>query len=431
MAASATLPADLKTALNNGVLNRLPLTFLPFANQQLREWEYLFPNERRATEQLLLYVNTLSAVRSVALFRDVTELEVKMNVREWKFSTSEQTIENASLLARSPYFQEWRRAVQSVFDAANQHAQSSRDSGSSGNRLVLIEIPQPLELNRVKAWKQWQQIGRVLDLEPLQAGSRGILESMLMGSGPDSTGLLAASARSAQGRQAECWLIDAGSTLINSALAAAPSHPATPHPILLSYSRLDTCRQNFSREMNSIQKNLSDADAVYDRLRKVDVIPWCPPEVATDPATREFVRALYLSGNGAVIFGNSFVQWAASEAFRRARPRFVAARFGMRSKPKPFTGVAVFENPDRVNPIPNVDDLPGSSIDAEILALYIWLAASRFDEYSRSTACICIAESIGQAYIVAPNEFGITAGQTLLSADGLGRVLEEWISERT
>ena len=57
------------------------------------------------------------------------------------------------------------------------------------------------------------------------------------------------------------------------------------------------------------------------------------PEVASEPAVREFVRALFLSGNGAVIFyANSFVEWAASEAFRRARPSFVAAQFGIRKR---------------------------------------------------------------------------------------------------
>jgi hypothetical protein len=121
--------------------------------------------------------------------------------------------------------------------------------------------------------------------------------------------------------------------------------------VLLSYTRLENYRQNFSREMNTMRKDLADADAVFDRLRKVDVTPWWPVEVAAHPAVREFVRALYLSGNGAVIFGNSFVEWSASEAFRRARPSFLAAKFGVRSKPKPFTGVAVFENPELVNPL--------------------------------------------------------------------------------
>jgi hypothetical protein len=38
-----------------------------------------------------------------------------MGVRNWQFSTEEQTILNASLLARSPYYQDWRKLRLSEF----------------------------------------------------------------------------------------------------------------------------------------------------------------------------------------------------------------------------------------------------------------------------------------------------------------------------
>ncbi len=141
----------------------------------------------------------------------------------------------------------------------------------------------------------------------------------------------------------------------------------------------------------------------------------------------EFVRSLYLSGNGAVIFCNSFVEWAASEAFRRARPSFLAARFGVRAKPKPFTGVAVFDNPDQVNPLPAVDDLQGSAIDAQMLALYVWLAATRYEEYRSSTVCVCIAESLSQAYVIAPPESTLSLQNEPVPLDRLGHALRTWI----
>lgn len=153
-----------------------------------------------------------------------------------------------------------------------------------------------------------------------------------------------------------------------------------------------------------------------------------PSEVSADPAVREFVRSLYLTGNGAVIFGNSFVEWGASEAFRRARPTFLAAKFGLRAKPKPFTGVAIFDNPDQVNPTPPVEDLSGSAADAEILALYIWLAAQRYDEYRHSTVSVCIAESICQAYIVAPPEFTIASNGDTVNLPQLCGALSTWFS---
>jgi hypothetical protein len=177
-----------------------------------------------------------------------------------------------------------------------------------------------------------------------------------------------------------------------------------------------------------MHKDLEDDDAVYDRLRAVNVVPWCPPEVAADPAIREFVRNLFLSGNGAVIFGNSFVEWAASEAIRRARPRLLAAKFGVRTKPKPFTGVAVFNNPDQVNPLPPVDDVAGSSIDSQMLALYVWLSAIRYDEYQHSTVCVCVAESISQAYVVAPPEFSLAREQQTVSLHEFGSALSAWMA---
>jgi hypothetical protein len=432
MAASDQLPESIRAALANDVIHRLPLTFLPFVNQQLHQWDTLFPNERKSVAQLILYVASLNPEQSAACFREVTDLEQKMGVHQWKsFSTTEQTIENSSQLARSPFYQDWRRAVQVVFDAADGYAKNSGTETAPGNRLVLINLPRPLDLDPAKAWRRWQQIGKPVSLDlPATGPTHGILEALLVGSpaasGANSPGLLSAIAARTDTAAAETWIVDADRSLVDAVLEAQPA--AGLQPVLLSHSRLDTYRQEFSHEMNTMQKDLTDADAVFDRLRKVDVLPWCPPEIASDPAKREFVRNLYLSGNGAVIFGNSFVEWASSEALRRARPRILAAKFGVRSKPKPFTGVAVFENPDQVNPLPSVDDVPGSTIDAEMLALYVWLAAARYDEYQRSTACVCVAESISQAYIVAPPEFPLAAGPQPIAVNELSRALRTWIT---
>ena len=95
---------------------------------------------------------------------------------------------------------------------------------------------------------------------------------------------------------------------------------------------------------------------------------------------------------------------------------------------KPFTGVAVFDNPDQVNPLPAVDDLPGSSLDAQILALYVWLAARRYEEYQQSTVCLCIAVSLSQAYLVAPPEFSLGNDAGPIPLDRLAEVLKKWMA---
>jgi hypothetical protein len=105
----------------------------------------------------------------------------------------------------------------------------------------------------------------------------------------------------------------------------------------------------------------------------------------------------------------------------------LAAEFGARAKPKPFTGVAVFDDPDKVNPLPSVEDLPGSAVDAEMLALYVWLAAMRYDEYARGTACVCVAENLREAYVVGPTEFPLLQADGAVSITNMRTMLTEWM----
>jgi len=118
-----------------------------------------------------------------------------------------------------------------------------------------------------------------------------------------------------------------------------------PRAYLAEQWRLDLYRKaSPTNELHA--QDLADADAVFDRCGKVGCRPWCPAEVGRRPGNAR-IRAFSLSHRKRRRhFGNSFVEWAASEAFRRA-VHFPGAQFGVRSKPKPFTGVAVFDNPDR------------------------------------------------------------------------------------
>jgi hypothetical protein len=425
------LPQQLQDALNKGLLKRLPITFLPFTQQQLRDWNYLFPYERQSILRLLLYLASLNEEQLAELFREVVQLEEKMGVRGWQFSTDEQTILNASLLARSPYYQDWRRAVQKVFDAADQHAEREKTGDAGGNRLILLVMPERLPLERSKVWQRWQGIGRPVRLDLALSGeTRSPAEALLSASSTGDGGrLLEVVSRRSSASPADTWILDAGTGLVDCALKQKPFGTGTPSATLLSHERLAPFREKFSREVNTMRKDLADADAVYDRLRKADVTPWCPPEVASVPVVREFLRSLYLSGNGALIFGNSFVEWSASEAFRRARPSFLMAQFGVRSKPKPFTSVAVFENPDQANPLPAIDDLPGSALDAQVLALYVWLAASRYDEYRHNTICLCMAENLSEAYVVAPPEFALWNEAEPVTLDRLRAALAHWLAD--
>lgn len=82
------LSAQVQQVLNQGLLRRLPLSFLPFVNQHLRNWELLFPFERRYMSRLLIYLGNLQDGQFAALFHNIRELETRMGVSRWGgFST--------------------------------------------------------------------------------------------------------------------------------------------------------------------------------------------------------------------------------------------------------------------------------------------------------------------------------------------------------
>jgi len=137
-------------------------------------------------------------------------------------------------------------------------------------------------------------------------------------------------------------------------------------------------------------------------IRTENMEAWRPAGLKSQPRLSRFLVDLYLSGNGALIFSNAFVQWAACEALRRARPRVLVTRFGLRAKPKPFTGIAIFENQRRVSALPEVDDPQGSSVDALMLARYAMLAVERYPEAAH-TVFLAIAESANSAYLLLPD----------------------------
>ena len=261
--------------------------------------------------------------------------------------------------------------------------------------------------------------------------TRSTAEVLLGGSSREGDrpqpGLLDVYAQRATRAAHEFWVLDAGAGWSGVLPRLLPPDASVPGVTFLSFERLKTFRENFLQRLNTMAKDLGDADAVSGYLRKADISKWCPPEVATQPGVQQFLRSVSFV-NGALIYGNSFVEWTASEAFRRARPSVLVAQFGTRPKPKPLTSVAVFENQELASPLPSVEDIPGSAIDAQILARYVWLAAGRYPQYQSHSACVCISENLGVAYAVAPPGFPLGQEREPITLKRLSSVLNTWLT---
>lgn len=433
MRSKPALPSELEQALAHHLLDRLPLTFQPLFRQQLERWHSLFPFEQRYLLRVLTYLQRLNQNDFETLFRGILEIEKRMDLGHGDFVTQTNTIGNASLLARSPYYQQWRQAVQVVFERIDRDASAVETAGGvqQGNRLILLILPSGLPLDPQTVWAKWAGIGQEIDLDlPPPSGPNAMLQS-LFGAPNDGNAakprLIDVLARKSNREITDVWAIEAGNQLWDL-LGGIDGEQGKPAAMTLSWARLKACREGMAGQINKIRKDLADADAVYARLRTVDVSALCPPEIRSDPVACDFTREVFLSGNGALIFGSAFVEWASAENLRLARPSVLMACFGIRNKPKPFTSVAVFENQERASPLPDVEDLEGSKLDAEILARYIWLASGRYPEYKTRTALLCLAENVPRALLSAPPDFPLDRGKLPVKIERLGEALADWLA---
>ena len=365
----------------------LPVTLRPALSGQLGEWSTLFPYERARVRHFLRGLASIEPQTLDSLMLPLRNLEKRMGVDRWSFSQSADTMENASLLARSEFYGEWREQVRRIYAAVEAAAQQHDQSKSAKPRLVIAILPGSLPYDPATVWSRWPEAGTAVSID----GDPARISELLL-QGPSSIPALLTQ----QGNldASDLWLIDAESHLqsLQGVAQAASS---------LSWTLLLPLRDHVLERVNTVPRSIEITDQTLAAIRSENMDALWPSEIKDQPRLQKFLIDLYLSGNGALIFSNAFVQWVANESLRRARPRVLITRFGMRAKPKPFTGIAIFENQQRISALPDADDPQGSAVDASVLARYILLGMERYPE-GQQTAFLAIAESVKSAYLVAP-----------------------------
>jgi hypothetical protein len=392
--------------LDKELLKRLPRTFGVALNEQLHRWDLLFPAEQRAIQDQLVYLGKLPAPEFEELFRGIKALEAKMRLPAWEASSAGLSISDTSLLVRSPYYSQWRAEVEGAFTRINDGVEAARPRQPL-NRLVVCVLPAGLPRATGTPWPRLATQGQTLRLQaPFGSIQGDFVRALARGAGPGSDPVERA------------WVFEAGSAL---------SRGQSPEGLTaLSFDGLAGVRKEFLRRLNLIKKNLRSADQAYEELRRLDLGPLLGPRLGRQPRLGGFIRDLFLSGNGSMLFANSFVQWGASEAMRRAQPRVVVCQFGIRNRLKPFSSVVLFEDQSRANPVPEQEDPAASLIDAQILGEYVYLTAARLPAYQgRTLGLFGVAD--GDSVLALGPEARPIAPEEGYSVAGLAGAVLDWM----
>ena len=380
------------------LLSKLPRTFVPALNEQVHNLDSLFPAEQRSLNAQIDWLGHVPETKFRELFEPLKQLEAKMELPAWNVNTEHLTIRDTGILVRSPYYPQWRSEVAEIFQKIEAGV-NSESKTVSANRLVVCVMPGGLPHRSEPMWPQLEKQGRWIGIE------KPFAEMML----PFAVAI--ASRRPAAGMDPveRTWALEYGSQL-SGAQGFATAR-------VLSFDALGPLRREFLLRLNTIHKDLRSADAVLEDLRRMDFHKLLPDRVEQEPRTREFIRNLFLSGNGSMLFGNSFVQWGAVEVVRRAQPQALFCAFGIRPKLKPFSSVVLFEDQNRANPVADEPDPEGSLTDSRLLTGYVYLSASQHPAFADRTAYLFAVPEWNSILLLAPPQFSLASEHRLSIAD--------------
>jgi hypothetical protein len=354
------------------LLRRLPLGFVPLLLRELIVFDWKFPAERRELEQQFEYLSKLSpdgfrnAMAAFAQLRLTGDLEKT----DWVNSPANFSEQLTAHLWATHQIDAFRHAAVEYVQKANA---SAPDLELPVHRLGVVVIGHGVANTDYRLFRKLRPHG----VHFTQVRHENGLKT-----------LLSAVARRAAEHPAPYghWYIDGG-----SGAAMAGSNVAQ-----ISYGALSPARAALQSRMQSIyEASVFDPEAFRTMLARTR-----PEEIGLnsggDAVLNRFALSLLTEGSGTQVFATTFVQWAAREAFRRAQPLTLFARFAPRQREKPMNELLA-----EAQRKPELDP-QGSLVDADMGAYYTWLNQQRLPGADKAAFLVWF-EDHDEAVAIAPS----------------------------
>ena len=411
--------STIQRIIDSGLFDRLPATFTTYTLDRLRGWDTLFPAERSYLERLLGMLERSEPQLVDQLFAPLAKVESKMGIDRGGWKKREFSLEQVDFLQRSPHYAEWRARVSELFSRVDplldqEIAQANR------HRLLIVSAPADLPVGPDRMWQRIASRGRRVPLElPAEFDAADHLALLLSGK-PRAAAAPSLLDLNPSDRY-NAWLIDAGA-----------DHPALAHKrdtsVALGYGRMEDYRARVMGEVRKVveSKRIQGPQQLGAELRRMTSIA-PPAELGSDPLLADFVRSVMLAGNGTLLINNTFTEWAAVQALRRARPSLAVVAFGIRNKVKPFSSLLIYEDQEKASAIPTQVDTLGTYVDLEVFYQYVLQECDKYIEYRGTTAAIFAGEGMDELLLVAPPEFGQLGAGARIKPERVFEAAKSWL----
>ncbi len=410
-------------------LDRLPRTFLVDTLVELERWPTFFGPERAYFRTLLAQLAALDPAQYEDIFRGLIDFERRTGCNRLRAGDIDEfEVRALDHIRRQGEYSRWRQEIDRVFEKLEPRVEARLYTGSLPRRLVVMLYGEGITIERNTLWKRFRSMGtRVpLDLSGCES-SELFLSALFTGRGsPSQAPIHPADApaptlfevlhESANFAPLETWIIEAGDALHRLCgrdgsgkldAAGGQGSRAVNCAAGMSYDLLREYRDQLTQTLwAKVQTGLRSPLELAAYVKTLEVKPREGVTLYSDPAVLAFIRDTFLAGNGTLIINNTFVEWGAVRALKRAQPRLLVARFGVRDKMKPFSSLLLFSKPRPTDQIPIMQDPLGSFVDSELLAYYIWLNAEKGLPYKGKTLYLLLAEGVDEMLVVQPGAGG-------------------------
>ena len=401
---------------HQAALDAVPATVAAFILVELQKWASLFAAEQRYQRALLEQLSGLSKPDLSRVTDGIARVEAAAGCDRLARGNPGRFQDDAqALLRKRQLLAAWRKEIDAFFATIDPALEARLFPPDAPRRLVVQLYGSGIAVQPDKLWSRFGRTGiRVpLDLSG-SPGSETFLRA-LFGAGDD--GSMPLLAPGSDHGPLDSWVIESHDTL-HQLFAEAARRTVPPAVgsgvdrglVGLSYERLREYRDQLTRALYSkIESGVESPQAFAAYARSLKIAPGPDALLHPDSILQGFVRDVLLTGNGTLFVNNTFVEWAAVQALRRAQPRLLVTRFGVRDKLKPFSSLLLFSQPRAADQIPLVEDPVGSFVDVEQLSYYVWLNAEKSPAYRRKTLYLFLAEGIDEMLAVRSDELDAPA----------------------
>ena len=395
---------------NRSVLDAMPRTFLVSLLIELKKWPTFFEPEKAYFRVLLEHLKGFGGAEREEAFGTLRAFESRTGCLRIKADEPESLrARTLAHLRKEGQYWAWRKEIEKVFRKIQPVVEEKLYASDRHTRLVILLYGEGITIKPEELWKRFRNIGiRVpLKLDGARA-SEPFLLTLFTGQ-PPGTGektsytLFDALCQSNSSGPPDAWVIEAGDGIHALCEASSRDGGRVECTTGMSFQRLRGYREKLADAIyGKVLVGVPGPVELAQHLRSLEMTPEDGVSLYSSDVVLAFIRDILLAGNGTMIINNSFVEWAAVQALKRAQPRLLVARFGVRDKMKPFSSLLLFSKPRPTDQIPILEDPFGSFIDAELLSYYVWLNAEKGPPYRAKTVYLLLAEGVDEMLVVLP-----------------------------